>query len=462
MRAVTVMLSVVLASGAPARAQDAEPATCVGAHCAVKFADFDPHWPPPATYPTPLFALSQDYPQAYVEETFAWETIDFKVFPHEYLRAVLEYCLEGNDKADFRVQDNTVRKWYHAPWLHDDSDTHGAGREYHHGLTRERRSRELELHRQQTDRAQNWAVGIYNDRGGVTLGKVWRTADGNPDPRQATFPPNTVACKLLFTDASDDQVPYLQGSKAWTANIYPDTKYDKPRVDRTMRLLQVDVAVKEPRAGITGWVFGTFIYDAFAPGLTVWDHLRPVGLSWGDDVGAKTEATRDGAFVNTTLSSLRLNTDLVEQAGWEYGNRAYVRHHGLGGRLNGPVDNPVSSCISCHGRAGNLFASPSTDDTGTPMEFAALSISKPSSFPMDRFDFFFGPIAGDSHAEKQGTVTFTTVDYSLQLMAGIRNFYQARRVQLPAAAILQAGEKPKPLSTFNGKKPLPTVTRETD
>ncbi len=50
--------------------------------------------------------------------------------------------------------------------------------QYRHWLTRERRSRELELHRLQESRAQNWAVGFYNDRGGYTIGKVWLTASG--------------------------------------------------------------------------------------------------------------------------------------------------------------------------------------------------------------------------------------------------------------------------------------------
>ncbi|MGO4782083.1 hypothetical protein AB4084_42005, partial [Lysobacter sp. 2RAB21] len=66
----------------------------------------------------------------------------------------------------------------------------------------------------------------------------------------------------------------------------------------------------------------------------------------------RTDANRDGVFVNTALTQARITSSLVERTGWNYGNRAYVLHHGLGGRLNGPIDSPVSSCISCHGRAG--------------------------------------------------------------------------------------------------------------
>ena len=31
---------------------------------------------------------------------------------------VLHYAFEGNLEKDFRVQENAVRKWFHAPWLH--------------------------------------------------------------------------------------------------------------------------------------------------------------------------------------------------------------------------------------------------------------------------------------------------------------------------------------------------------
>jgi hypothetical protein len=35
------------------------------------------------------------------------------------LQAVLDYCLEGNTANNFAdVSTNSLRKWYHAPWLH--------------------------------------------------------------------------------------------------------------------------------------------------------------------------------------------------------------------------------------------------------------------------------------------------------------------------------------------------------
>jgi hypothetical protein len=51
-----------------------------------------------------------------------------------------------------------------------------------------------------------------------------------------------------------------------------------------VRLLQIDVAVKDNRAaGTTGWVFGTFNYNSAAPGSTAWQRMIPIGLMWGND-----------------------------------------------------------------------------------------------------------------------------------------------------------------------------------
>ncbi|ALN90947.1 hypothetical protein [Lysobacter gummosus] len=456
---VATAVSQERTAGAAGATPAAAPATAA-ADAPVRFPSYDPHYPPPPGA-RDVFQLSQDYPTTFADDTFPWMAIDFKAFPTEYLRSVLDYCLEGNVDVDFKVQNNRVRKWYHAPWLHDDGAQFGGGREWRRGLTRERMARPLDLHRKQTERAQNWAVGFYNDRGAVSLGKVWRTADGRPDPSKSTFADNSVACKLLFTDASTAQIPYLSRTKTWTANIYPDVNYNKPRVDRTVRLLQLDVAVKDPRmADTTGWVFGTFIYDGGAPGPTVWDRMIPVGASWGDDLPVRTDANRDGVFVNTALTQARITSSLVERTGWNYGNRAYVMHHGLGGRLNGPIDSPVSSCISCHGRAGT-YAGPTASKRGQPMVMAVFSAAKPSVYPMAQFDEFFKPIPGGSHIETQTGDRYMTTDYSLQLSAGIRNYYQSLRTPPPVADTApRAGSVGATSVSAPAQEPLRTVDRD--
>src|SRR3954451_12490106 len=91
------------------------------------------------------------------------------------MEAVLAYVLEGQDTATWRVQDNPIRPWFHAPWM----GPGGSGREFISGMTRERNSRPGELGPGQAKCRQNWAVSFYNPAGGYTLGRVWAGPDGN-------------------------------------------------------------------------------------------------------------------------------------------------------------------------------------------------------------------------------------------------------------------------------------------
>jgi hypothetical protein len=446
-----------------------------------RFPSFDAKFPPAGG--TTVFQLSQDYPILYdVNEKFPWADIDFRKDWRKYLEGVKEYCMEGNVEVKFKGQDNSVRKWYHAPWMHDDSeDVEGAkrqGRECYYGLTRERRSRAKELHPlQATDKIQNWAVSLYSPRGGYTLGRIWNTPDGFPDPTNATFPDNTVCFKLLFTAAEEAEVPYLAGSYTVKANINPDGTPPSPfkRVDRDMRLLQVDVAIKEPRVGATsGWIFGTFVYDGSQSGKSPFQRLVPVGLSWGDEVYEKSDIDKEGAFVNERLKESILNRDLIPKNASDnnWGKKAYVTHHGLGGRLNGPVDNKFSSCMSCHGRAGTYYAAlPPSEKSGFPMPILAGKDAEIGSATAQKEAFaeFFRPIRPNSHLEQgaafgQGEQFFVSVDFSLQVSQGIRNFYQNLRTQRNTLTSLgDAFESTQPFTNNAATLPkLPNVSRGGD
>lgn len=408
------------------------------------FADYDLNFAPPAGAET--FELSQDFPSGYDEtETFAWEAIDFREEPFEYMQAVYEYGLEGNIEVDFAGQRNPIRTWYHAPWLNGDGTCGGNGREYHHGMTRERNSPPFELHRDQSGHAENWAVGMYNDRGGYTLGRVWSLDDGYPDPSASAFPPNTVAFKLLFTTAPVSAVPFLEGSLEWTGNVYPDRNTKGVRRDSTLRLLQIDMAVRDPRLDdATGWVFGTFIYDASRGGATPWDNMAPVGLAWGDDSDVTAEMHRDGSFVNPALRQTVLNSELVERPDEPDPQRAYMRYFGLGSRLDGPVDNPISSCISCHGRSGTSL-SDTVDGRGYPRSMANFRNTR-ADFPQADFDTYFAEVPHGAYRVQDAGREYMTLDYSLQLAVGIRNFYQNLRGRAVASGAAAGAE---PLSAVD-------------
>ena len=396
------------------------------------FPSYNPAFPPPAKAKD-VFELSQDYPTSFNDkETFAWEKIDFKTKPNDYAMAVLRYCLEGNVETNFQWQQNKVRKWFHAPWLHEGT----GGREWMHGMTRERGTKKFEIHAKQDVELENWAVGVYNEPGGYALGRIWRTPDGKPDPSKAVFPRGSVAFKLLFTDAAVEKVPYLAGSFEWQGNIYPCEPLEcKKRETRTVRLLQIDIAVKDPRAPL-GWVLGTFTYDASIKAKTPWERLVPVGISWGDDPSVTAMLNNVGSFVNPALKESWINPALLEDATKKKPEQNYMRHHGLGGRLNGPVDNPSSSCISCHARAA-------VTAEGVPFSVMPRG-AKRETYKSEDFKKYFAAMKSGSYFLTEGDKKFTTTDYSLQVAFGIRAYYQNLLDKQPKTRDIMASERKLP------------------
>jgi hypothetical protein len=387
-RAILVGVPAALIAGCVVVAARAVPQAAAAPPAAARFPDAA--MAPTPGWTGPVFRLSQDYPQTPpAAEDYPWLTIDFRTQPAEYARAVLKYAVEGNDAVDWLGQDNAVRPWYHAPWLHWGAN----GREFVHGLTHERVSLPGELAPGQTGRFQNWAVGMYNPPAGYTIGRVWRDAE-KPDAGAAMFPEGSVGVKLLFTAATVDQVPFLANTREWKAFIYRDIASPAdaamPRAITTLRLLQVDIAVRDRRAdSTTGWVLGTFMYNARARGETVWDRMQPVGLMWGGDPGVT------AADVSAGTATLKESAIVQPPRG----------HLGWAGRLNGPVDNPMSSCISCHATAQWPALSPMVPPSSVApgsVEWMRWFLNTKSGQPFD-----FGA---------------TSLDYSLQLALGLANF----------------------------------------
>ncbi len=100
----------------------------------------------------------------------------------------------------------------------------------------------------------------------------------------------------------------------------------------------MDIAVKDARSTETGWVFATYVYDESLPAANPadrWYNLTPVGLAWGNDpdVTAAGDPDLDENWINPAVPA------------------PFAGMTGKHGRLNGPVDNPDSSCMSCHSTA---------------------------------------------------------------------------------------------------------------
>jgi hypothetical protein len=135
---------------------------------------------------------------------------------------------------------------------------------------------------------------------------------------------------------------------------------------------------------------------------------------------------------------------------------AYAKAHlGVDGRLNGPIDNPVSACMSCHGTA----QAPSLADFRPPTSSSACFSERanwfrnlPGTEAFGRFD----PEDGVCETALNG-VTLTAADYSLQLSDTV-----SRAVAGPASfnpCTWDAAAPPpavSPIGAAPGQK-LPTV-----
>jgi hypothetical protein len=183
-------------------------------------------------------------------------------------------------------------------------------------------------------------------------------------------------------------VPFLDGSLEWEGDI-DRASGAAPRPK--LHLLQVDVAVKDPRANsTTGWVFGTFQYEKAASiSANWWEHLVPVGLMWGSDV-------------------THLKLDQQTQEDWINPARGQLLHVGRKNLvLNGPIDNPRGSCTSCHG-----FAQIARVNGASP----ALPSAPPALTALPAsLDQYFTNIK----AATALSADYVSVDYSLQLQLGI-------------------------------------------
>jgi hypothetical protein len=268
----------------------------------------------------------------------------------------------------------------------------------------------------QTKCRQNWAVGFYNPIGGYVLGRIWSgVRDGTssqPDLGTLPFPEGTVVAKALYTQSDATEVPLLAGAPTIQAHIVrDDTPNDNtcpsetdtkgkpsPRAEATLHLLQLDVAVRDARAPATGWAFGTFIYDGRLPGTDPWDKLRPVGLMWGNDPG----------LADADVASGKKPAEGVVLSDFGLG-----RAFGRSGRMNGPVDNPVSSCLSCHSTAEFPSSAPMTPGKTDPWTVASCwfrDLPGTRAFGGTPTPALCGAVNGQK-----------SLDYSLQLAVGARN-----------------------------------------
>jgi len=382
------------------------------AQCRGEFADFIvPRNTIPPSYAGPWFTpnLIENAHSGIPQGTRPWRNVDPRVesqrlayllslrnyaFASEQVRSLIPSLTAETDYSDpaGRIVPAAQRtqKWYPAPrMMFGNPSTPGSGaREAAFGMTLERRVGSGEL-AGNTQAFRNYAVAYYDARGARTYARVWSTATPGVDSPQRQHMKITaggLVFKLLFSAArpGDFPVDILDGSLS--VKIIPNS--DGIPID--VRLLQIDIAVKDDRAGATGWYFATYAYDRSVAGTSPWRKMAPVGLMWGND---PTGPPIVESWINPAAP-------------------AYAKAHlGVDGRLNGPVDNPASACMSCHSTA----QAPSLAPILPPSSGVCLP-QRPNWFrnlagatPFGRFD-----PNGTCQTALNG-ITLTAGDYSLQL-----------------------------------------------
>ena len=364
-------------------------------------------------------------------ETHPWLKYNFKTEPEKYLQAVLDYCFDGNIVNDvekcFDVSRNqNNKKWWHAAWQHSGP----SGRCSIHGGTLELPSQPGQISDNQKRVCQSYAIGFYNSPGAYIFNEIWKdpahpNVDGNFG-KGILFPEGTVSFKLLFTQATEAEAPFLVGAPTWKAMVqeYPGTQRADPSPKRILgdvRLTQIDVAVKDSRFDSpTNWIFGSFIYDSSVQHANPWRRLIDIGLQWGSD-SKRTLADKDLPLQEGWLNPVAKNRIITK-------TRPMV---GFANRLAGPVDAYQSACLNCHAVA----SFPSVKDMVPKVVDANRDLGNREQ------DYFFrnlmcGEIFDDnlSYYEPMPAQQVHSLDYSMQLQQGLNNFYVWRKAAFPNIA----------------------------
>ncbi|WP_150131330.1 hypothetical protein [Caulobacter mirabilis] len=288
------------------------------------------------------FPWRRDLPQpAANRQPHAWDSVQKENW-EAYMAAFLsEVKAGGLAIADGKAAMKPDAEWWIAPWM----DYGDNGREKNLGLTKERNPGKGDLAPGSGTGRQVWAVGFYNREGAAALGQVF--ADPcNPQVPQTgwSMPEGAASFKLLFTTATAQDAAYLDGSPEVQAFIGNRVSQ---RTQQTVRLLQMDIAIRDNDSP-TGWILGTYIWKGPKTGDGLFDNLVPVGLMWGNDPNAAA-SPRDAM---ATLTETRLNPALAGVVWRGHGQTWDERPWpGFQGRLNGPADNMISTCMSCHALA---------------------------------------------------------------------------------------------------------------
>lgn len=279
-------------------------------------------------------------------------------------RYIFEGWFSGKDlsKNDTHFRSNEERNWCNTPWL----NVSEKGREAIHGLTKEFPIRSTTIFKVPDDieakeLAVTWGLSFFNQKICNQYGSFFKeqnmiTQIKNKKP-VFEAENGAVSFKLLFNAMPDWQknMPQWDGAYNWMANVSHARQNDNPKDgDESLRqlmnipLVQIDVGLRDSRLKGTNplfknWIMMSYYYDKDYTNELLADmqipealkHMRPFGLQYGLDAGQS--IIFQGANNN-------------HRPGYNGGDRTELPYSQT--RLNGPVDNTVSSCLGCHAQSG--------------------------------------------------------------------------------------------------------------
>jgi hypothetical protein len=215
------------------------------------------------------------------------------------------------------------------------------------------------------------------------------------------------------------------------------------RITAPVNLIQMDIMVRDPRADSTGgWVFGNFIYNGEMNQKNLWENLTPLGIQWGNDPKERTNLS------NPTPTETKTNPALTETIINGDPKELPPVHLGWGYRLNGPVDDPRSSCMSCHSTAEYPVISAILPFINNPPVEPPAKQGEPASNAWMRwFRNVQCAVPFDAKAE--------TFDYSLQLSKSIENFIEYKNSTVQGQYAVQYWEKGNHVHRGTFQKPHP-------
>lgn len=304
----------------------------------------------------PTFQLRADYEKAFTKpEDRPWlgmdlrdekQRVQFSIMMQKYFYEGMANQNAKNPNMNFIASKNKNRFWCHTPWMHVGI----SGREAVHGLTKE-----LDLSPSKTNPVfanatpgSDWGVAYFNAPGCRTLEKVFGSMNqplSDPDFKNVVFEQGTVIVKILFTTAN---FPAIKDAYTWKANTSEPGLVE--RSIRDVRHIQMDITVKDASLQGSNAVLGNTVMTGYYydPNYSFDKDLKPIV---NEENPLKKIARLPKSLlkmrpmgVQTGFESPETSTDTVIFPG------AFA--NGSKGRMNGPADNPRTSCLGCHGAAG--------------------------------------------------------------------------------------------------------------